>query len=325
MQKLFNDAKNLIDRSHHILLTMHERMDGDDGGSVLALAHHLKRQGKNTTCAIKQGVPKTLKFLPGSHQIKDDIEGNETFELLITFGCSNLHRIGSAKIEQLVLSPMGTSGLKIINIDHHPDNENFGHVNIVDPAKSSVAELVYDFFVHHHWHIDKDIATCLLTGIITDTGSFQHSNTQESTFKAAGELLKKGAKLTTIVRHTFKNKDIVTLKAWGKAMSNLHYNPRQKIILSIVTAQDLEGLDNLPAGAFEGLAETLNAFPEAKFALVLRQEGEIIKASLRTDPFKNVDVAQIAKIFGGGGHKMAAGFSVFGKMIKDEHGKWRVV
>jgi len=316
MQENFDKAKQLIDASNNILLTMHERMDGDDGGSVLALANHLEKQGKNVTCAIKQGVPPALKFLPGSHKILDDID-HENFDLLITFGCSNLRRIGSLKIENLKL--------KIINIDHHPDNENFGDLNIVDPKKSSVAELVYDFFVHHNWHIDKDIATCLLTGIITDTGSFQHSNTESSTLKAAGELMKKGALAGSIIEETYKNKDIKTLKAWGRALSDLHYDPKRKIIYSVITQTDLTELGQLPQSAFEGMAETLNTYPEAKFAMFLRQEGDIIKGSLRTDPFKHSDVSAIAKIFGGGGHKMAAGFSVAGKLVRDEAGKWRVV
>src|SRR3989338_7315355 len=190
MQENFDKAKQLIDASNNILLTMHERMDGDDGGSVLALAHHLEKQGKTVTCAIKQGVPPALKFLPGSHKILDDITHNN-FDLVIACGCSNKQRCGSEKIMAL--------RAPLINIDHHPDNENFGDLNIVDSKKSSVAELVYDFFIHHNWKIDKDIATCLLTGIITDTGSFQHSNTQVSTLKAAGELMKKGALAGSII------------------------------------------------------------------------------------------------------------------------------
>lgn len=335
MQQAFNDAKQLINSSNHILLTMHERMDGDDGGSVLALARHLEKQGKNVTCAIKQGVPKALEFLPGSHKIQDDFDEHAEYDLLIAFGCSNLDRTGNPKILNHKSSAKGalpasgwgsTSGGKIpiINIDHHPDNENFGHVNIVDAKKSSVAELVYDLFLHHSWPIDKDIATCLLTGIIADTGSFQHSNTQASTLKVASELMRKGASAEKIFRHTFK-KDPQVLKAWGKALSNLHYDEKRKIIYSVMTEKDLENLGQLPKSAFEGLAETLNTFPEAKFAMFLRQEGDIIKGSLRTDPFKKTDVAQIAKIFGGGGHKMAAGFSVAGRLVKNEGGRWRVI
>ena len=316
MQENFNKAKQLIDSSDNILLTMHERMDGDDGGALLAIGAHLRKNGKKTFYAIKKGVPPSLAFLPDSHLVQDDIDGGN-FNLLITFGCSTLHRTGSEKIQNL--------RTKIINIDHHPDNQMFGDINLVDPAKSSVAELVYDFFLHNGWPINKHIAECLLTGIITDTGCFIHSNTQKSTLEAAGNLMKKGALAEKIIGQTFKAKNLNTLKAWGRALANLNYDPKTKIIYSFITDNDLNELGQLPKSAFEGLAETLNTYPEAKFAMFLRQDGEVIKGSLRTEPFKKTDVSGIAKLFGGGGHKMAAGFSVSGKLVRDEAGKWTVV
>jgi phosphoesterase RecJ-like protein len=297
---------------------MHERMDGDDGGAVLAMGHQLKAMAKNPTQAIKRGVPPQLAFLPGSHNILDDIE-HENFDLLITFGCATKDRTGSQKILQL--------SCPTINIDHHPDNSFFGDVNIVDKSKSSVAELVYDFFVWNDWKVTKDVATCLLTGIISDTGSFRHSNTQESTLKAAAELMNKGALTDKIIKQTFQNKTPTVLKAWGKAMENSHYDSERRIIYSVMTEEDLEAIGDLPASSFEGFVETLNTVPDAKLALFLRQDGEIIKGSLRSGDRapKNVDVSKIAQLFGGGGHKQAAGFSVAGKLVRDKHGKWKIL
>jgi phosphoesterase RecJ-like protein len=316
MEQEFKNAKGLIEKSNRILLTMHERMDGDDGGSILAMHRQLENMGKTVTSAIKQGVPPTLQFLPGSQKIQDDIE-HEEFDLLITFGCSDLDRCGSQKITKLTIP--------IINIDHHPDNTNFGHINLVDAGKSSVAELTYDFFIYSSWPINKEAATCLLTGIITDTGSFMHSNTKESTLKVAADLVSKGAQVSKIARQTSKNKNPTVLKAWGKAMENSFYDSQNKIIYSVMTEKDLKEIGQLPPAAFEGFAETLNTVPEAKFAMFLRQEGNIIKGSLRSDKFKNADVSKIAKLFGGGGHKLAAGFSVIGRLMKDEKGKWKVI
>ncbi len=342
MHQEFSQAKKLIEGSRRILLTMHERMDGDDGGALLAMGHHLEKMGKSVTYAIKKGVPPTLAFLPGSEKIIDDIDPvrgrpaaesgtasaalgrltfngveHHNFDLLITFGCSAINRTGSLKIENLKV--------KIINIDHHPDNNHFGHVNIVDHTKSSVAELVYDFFLFNQWPITKEIATCLLTGIITDTGSFMHSNTQSSTLKTAAALMRKGAHVSKIIKHTFKSKSPFVLKAWGKAIENSFYDTKNKIIYSVMTETDLQEFEKLPQAAFEGFTEMLNTLPEAKFAMFLRQDGGIIKGSLRSDIFKNIDVSKIAHVFGGGGHKLAAGFSVAGKLMKDEGGKWRVV
>ena len=316
MEKEFQQAKDLIERSHKILLTMHERMDGDDGGALLAMGHQLEKMAKVVTYAIKKGVPPTLSFLPGADKIQDDIE-HENFDLLITFGCSSKERCGSTKIFNLKSL--------ILNIDHHPDNTNFGHVNIVDHKKSSVAELIYEFFIWNKWLITKDIATCLLTGIVTDTGSFMHSNTQSSTFHTAAQLMRKGAHINKIIKHTYNSKSPEVLRAWGKAMENSYYDEKHKIIYSVMTEKDLAEFQSLPQAAFEGFVETLNTLPEAKFAMFLRQDGKIIKGSLRSDIFKNIDVSKIAHIFGGGGHKLASGFSVEGKLMKDEAGKWKVI
>ena len=316
MQEDFKKATDLINASDKILLTMHERMDGDDGGALLAVGNFLESVGKKVIYTIKGGVAVNLEFLPGSQKIKD-VFLPENFDLLITFGCSSLARTGNPKILNLKS--------QILNIDHHPDNQNFGDVNIVDAKKSSVAELIYDFFIFNNWEINKDIATCLLTGIITDTGSFMHSNTQSSTLEVAGQLMKKGAHVTKIIKHTYKSKSPNILKAWGKAMENSYYDAKHKIIYSVMTDKDLAEFEKLPGGAFEGFAETLNTMPEAKFAMFLRQDGNVIKGSLRSDIFKNVDVSEIAKVFGGGGHKLASGFSVVGKLNKDESGKWRVL
>ena len=317
MEQEFKKAKDLIESSTSILLTMHERMDGDDGGSVLALAEELEKQGKQITVAIKKGVPPTLAFLPNSTIVRDDIWPDEAFDLVIACGCSTLDRTGSINIQNL--------NAPVLNIDHHPDNTRFGEVNLVYPEKSSVAELVFDFFNFCKWKITKDIATCLLTGIITDTGSFMHSNTQSSTLEAAAKLMKKGAQISNIVGHTFKSKTPQVLKAWGRALQNSYYDDKHKIIYSVMTEKDLNEIGYLPQSAFEGLAETLNTIPEAKFAMFLRQDGSIIKGSLRSDIFKNADVAKIAKLFGGGGHKLAAGFSVAGKLSKEPDGKWKII
>jgi phosphoesterase RecJ-like protein len=323
MKEHFQQAKNLINNSNRILLTMHERMDGDDGGALLAMFKHLVGEGKKVSAAIKHGVPHSLAFLPGSTKIVDDID-NTDYDLVVVFGCSELKRTGSLKIENLPVRQAGLK-LKIINFDHHPDNKHFGQVNIVDPKKSSVSELVYDFFNSCGWKIDKEIATCLLTGIITDTGSFMHSNTTPSTLETAAELMRKGAQVSKIIKHTFKSKTPQMLKAWGKAIENSFYDVKNKIIYAVMTDQDLNEIGKLPAAAFDGLVETLNTVPEAKFAMFLRQEGDIIKGSLRSDIFKNIDVSQIARSFGGGGHKLAAGFSVVGKLERDSSGKWRVI
>ncbi len=317
MDKDFNSALSLLSESKRILLTMHERMDGDDGAATTALALHLEHQAKHITHCIKGGVPKQLRFLPRSDKVVSELQ-DMNFDLILISGCSTKDRCGIPEVISNTVIP-------VINIDHHPDNTHFGTVNIVDPHKSSVAEIVYNLFIHAKWKITPQIATCLLTGIFTDTGSFMHSNTQASTLHAAGQLMRKGANTYTIAKHTYKGKTAQVLKAWGKALQNTHYDERKKMIYSVITDRDLQELGSLPQATFEGLVETLNKVPEAKYAVFIRQDGNVIKGSLRSDPAKGIDVSKIAKIFGGGGHRYASGFSVVGKLHKDKAGLWHVI
>lgn len=316
MNDNFSKAKDLINKSNRILLTTHERTDGDDFGTISAFALQLEKAGKQVTKCVTGGVPDNLKFMPGNEKAVEQIT-DDNFDLLIISGCSVKTRVGNERITTLPIP--------VLNIDHHPDNTLYGDVNVVDAKKSSVAELAYDFFKFCSWEITADIATCLLTGIFTDTGSFMHSNTGASTLIVAADLMKKGARLDKIAQHTYKGKSAETLKAWGAAINNTFYDADKKIIYSVITEEDMEGLGDAAGSTFEGFVETLNKVPEAKFAMFLKQDGDTIKGSLRSDPHKGINVGHIAKLLGGGGHMWASGFSVLGKLEKDKAGKWQVI
>lgn len=312
----FEQAKQLLDQASSVLLTTHERTDGDDLGSVLALAHHLKNQGKNVAVVVKGGVPAQLEYLPLSEIVSEELP-QEHFDALVISGCSVPQRVNHEGILAL--------DLPTLNLDHHPDNKMYGNVNVVESAKSSVAELTYDFFKFCDWEITHEIALCLLTGIVTDTGVFMHSNTQASTLAAAAELMQKGARVSTVTKHTYEGKGIADLRAWSRAMENAHYDEKKQMIYSIITAEELDALGNPPMSAFEGVVETLNKVPEAKFAMFLKQDSDKIKGSLRSEDHKGVNVQEIAQTLGGGGHKLAAGFSVLGTLARNGEGKWEVV
>jgi bifunctional oligoribonuclease and PAP phosphatase NrnA len=312
----FDSAREALEKAGTVLLTTHERTDGDDLGSVLAMAHHLQSSGKNIHVVVKGGVPEQLRYLPGS-DIVTEIFPEGKIDVAVISGCSNISRVGLPELENL--------NATIINIDHHPDNSLYADINVVDAAKSAVAELTFDFFEHTGWPITSAIATCLLTGIITDTGVFMHSNTKDTTLNAAANLMRKGARISTITKHTYQGKNIEGLKAWSKALENAQYDPAQRMIYTILTEEELSDMGNPPLEYFEGIVETLNKVPEARFALFLKQDQNMIKGSLRSDPHKGVNVKEIAHLFGGGGHKWAAGFSVVGKLEKTDQGRWQVI
>ncbi len=309
----FKKAQELIDKSQVIFLTTHEGTDGDDLGSLLATFFYLKHLGKTPIARVKGGVPANLSFLPGILEVGDEFENTET-DLLVTFGCNKLERTGQRILAQ-IKAP-------IINFDHHPDNTDFGAVNVVDPDTAAVAELIYYFFKNQEVEIDQKMATCLLTGIFTDTGGFKHSNTSAKALEAAAELLKKGARIDKIALQTMGKKRPSTIKAWSRGLENARFDSEKKMVFSVMTEDDLREIGATDED-LDGFVELLNNMPQSKFALLLRQDGEVVKGSLRSEPDKKVDVSKIAKSFGGGGHKLAAGFKIKGKLKRSDDA-WQI-
>jgi phosphoesterase RecJ-like protein len=301
----FKKALDLIHKSEKIFLTTHEGTDGDDLGSALAMVGFLQELGKKIQIVIKGGVPNNLLFLPKSNEVSENFDLSS--DLVITFGCNKIERTGFRQLQ--------STKLPIINFDHHPDSTNFGTVNIVDPSTAAVAELIYYFLNFAEAKISKDMATCLLTGIFTDTGGFKHSNTTSEVLEVAADLLKKGARIDKIALHTMGKKRPQAVKAYAKGLENARFDLEKKMVFSVLTEDDLKEIGASDED-LDGFVELLNNMPQARFALLLRQDGEVVKGSLRSEPQKKVDVSKIAKSFGGGGHKLASGFKVKGKLIR---------
>lgn len=309
----FQEAEEFINNKNNFILATHIRTDGDDLGSMLAMTHVLEKLNKKTAPAAVGGIPKNLLFLPKQNLVTEDIPTSE-YDGIILFGCCDPTRTHIKKIID--------SGIPILNIDHHPDNQFYGQVNIVDINKSSVAELMFDFIKFLKVEISPQIACCLLTGIITDTGSFMHANTTAETLKAASELLKYGAHIEKINKSAFRNKNPDALKAWGKAIENIKIGNNAAVC--VISEEDLQGIEISGGDTFNGFADILNAIPEIDYSLFIKQDGELIKGSIRSNENKNVNVSEIAKIFGGGGHKLASGFAIKGRVSKAGGEKWKI-
>lgn len=303
----FKKAWELMLNSSNIFMTTHESTDGDDLGSLLAIKKILEDRGKTVTAAVKKGVPLTLRFLVGSNSVHSDFVASD-YDLVITFGCGRIERPGFSELKK--------TKAEIINFDHHPDNTKFGIVNVVEPKTAAVAELIYYFLDYNGVEIDHQVATCLLTGIFTDTGGFKHANTTAEVLEVAAVLLKRGARIDKISAFTFGQKKPQTIKAWSRGLENTRFDPDRKMVYSVLTESDLKELGAAEED-LQGFIDMLNHIPQAKFAMVLRQDGEVIKGSLRSEETKDTDVSKIAKSFGGGGHKLAAGFKIKGKLTKD--------
>jgi len=312
----FQKARNLIEQHRNVLIVSHEYTDGDDLGSVLALGQVLQGWGKQVFMIAKGGVPDSLLFLPGQNEVMEHLtpEIIADCDLLVTCGCGDISRLGLALLDAWQKP--------ILNIDHHHDTKMFGTINVWDETAAANCELLYLMFLEWGVEITKPIALALLTGIFTDTGGFRHANVTAQTLEVAAELLRKGAKLDLVSRFTFFQKDLPKLRAWAVAIENARFDPERGIVYTVITEEDLRKV-SAEEDDLEGIVELLNTVPEAKYSMLLKQRGDEVKGSLRSEVYKGVDVSEIARTFGGGGHKLAAGFKFKGRIERTPEG-WKI-
>lgn len=309
-----------IQKARNVLVITHQNPDGDAVGSALAFSHYFDRVKKPHQIYCQTAAPESFSFLPGIERIKSDqsVFKNGLAETLLVLDSGDLEYAGISKV-----LPELSKAPTIINIDHHPTNNNFGHFNLVETDASSTTDIIFRLFDYHREKITKDIATCLLCGIVTDTGSFSNLATTPQALSSAAELLIRGAQSRRIISNTLSNYSLTTLKLWGKALSRLSKNSESKFVTTVITRQDINECGGNEKEV-EGIANFLNSLDDANVILVLQeQEDGKIKGSLRTTR-PDVDVSQLAKVLGGGGHKKAAGFTIPGK-IKETKSGWKVV
>jgi len=319
MQDFSKDFKTLnyvIKQSDNILLFAHTHPDGDTAGSVLALKEYAKTLGKNADIACFDSFPPFVTSIISETFIHPDELDLKKYQLVIA--CDSVER-GFKEIQPKLLENQ-----VIAILDHHENVSVQGDINISDPSFSSVCEIIYDFFVINKIEISKKIATSLLLGILFDTGTFQHANTSSKIMKVASELIKKGAPLTKINSLIFSNKSLPTLKLWGRALERSRINKENGLIASYLTLRDIKECE-ADSEDIAYISSILNTVPGTRFALILSEkENGKIKGSLRSEEYKGVDVSEIASQFGGGGHKLASGFEIEGKILETAEG-WEII
>lgn len=312
----FHTLNYTITGCDSILLFAHTRPDGDTVGSVLALKEYIKSLGKKVTIACYDEVHPYLDSFYREPFIHPDKLNLGDYKLVIA--TDSVER-GFEKI----LPKLNSDQITVI-IDHHPDIKITADVKIVDPSFSSVCEIIYNFFSSQDIEITQEMSTYLMLGILNDTGMLQHSNTTSHVLGIISTLMKKGAPMGKIINTTFNNKKISTLKLWGLAFERARINPENGMIISVLTKKDLEefGADNEDIAQ---VATILNTVPGTKFSLILSERNDgIIKGSLRSEKYKGVNVSELAAQFGGGGHVLASGFEIKGKLVETKNG-WEIV
>lgn len=300
-------AKQIHDQimqSNQILLIPHKNPDGDACGAVSALGTYIKNYQKKVDIFCVTPVPEQLRGLALMDEVTTDPRIWDTqYDTIIVCDSGDPEYAGVSQY----LKKNNTA--TIVVIDHHATNTHFGDINLVSLTHSSTCELLYDYFTHNRIDITPDMATALLCGIIYDTGSFTNSATSKRSLGIAGSLVKQGGSMKEVIECLYNNKHVHTLRLWGKALSNLHYDHELDIVSLSVSIEDMLscGVDEESA---DGIANFMNTLKDGKIHIVFREKPDnVVKVSMRTTR-DDVDVSQIAKSFGGGGHKKAAGFTI---------------
>lgn len=308
--KLFD----LLAGKSRLLVVAHQKPDGDTLGATTAMTHWLNKQGKDVTLFCLDKPLPHFSFLDHFHDFTSDPKVFDLqYDALVVLDCSTLPYAGIHKLVEKL-----PAGYLTINIDHHNSNDLFGDFNLVDETASSTAEIVADFFKVNNQTIDAAMATSLMVGIMNDTTYFTNAATSIHSMELTSELLSAGARSSEVAKAMFKNKNAKTLNLWGKALARLKHNPELNLATTYLKQEDLAKADT-NAGATEGLINFLNTIcGGAESIMVLTQANEdTIKGSLRS---VRTDVSKIAKLFGGGGHKLASGFTMPGRIVETEKG-----
>lgn len=296
----FSQIQNLFNNSRSVLVGTHNNPDGDGIGSMLALNYAFKKSGITADLFCQDPPPAELNFLPYWHKIKTNYP-QKRYDVIVALDYGDFNRTGIVLEPENIYTPL-------ITIDHHSAGRHRGHIQVIDPTLSSTSEIIYHFFRGNNIGIDNNIATCLLTGIFTDTGGFRHSNTSRGVLEIVGELLSKGGDLNKITLNAQGIKSQKYSRLWGEILNSLNFIEGIGMVFAIVTQDQLRRY-NTSKENLDGIANMMCAIPETKFSLFLVEEPNgNLRGSLRSEEFKKVDVSQIAKIFNGGGHKLASGF-----------------
>ena len=299
------------------MVTTHCNPEGDALGSSLALALFLKQLGKNARVVIHDPIPYFLEFLPEKNIIFQSETINERFDVICVCDCGDIARTGYFK-NPAPGEKINAPAAEVINIDHYVTNKNFGTVNWIEGEASATGEMIYDLIHAMKGTITPEIATAIYTAVITETGSFHYSNTTPKMFKIASECAEKGIDVNLIARGIFDTSSKGRLALLAKVLETLEISNEGKVANVFVTI-DMFKKTETTAEDTEDFISFPRSVKGVEVAILFRENNpKEVKVSLRAQ--QDLDVSEIAGLFGGGGHKKAAGCSVQGSLpqVKQE-------
>ncbi len=292
---ILEEIKQKIEKANSIILLTHEMPDGDAVGSTIAMYIALKRMGKNVDMII-ENCPRTYDFLPFRNEIKEK-GTQDKYDLTIALDCSDIKRLNG-------FSNYFETAKDRIVIDHHGSNTMFGDINFVNPVSPACCQILVLVLEYLGVEIDKEIGTCILAGIITDTGGFKYEAVTAETFELVAQLINKGINVSNVYKKVLQMISRSSFELRKIAMNRLEFLEEGKISFTYITKKDEEAW-NAVTGEHEGIVEMARDIEGVEVAVFLRETENGYKASLRSNNY--VNVSDICLMLGGGGHPKAAG------------------
>ena len=299
----YSKLNDIIKSSKNILIISHVNPDGDTLGSMCGLyCTILDNFKKKCDMVAISKIPDVYSYLPHLSEVKnvDDLDKSREYDLVINVDVAALDRACDAKI-------LFEKAKFTVNIDHHKTNNAYGNLNFINPDASSTGEVLFGCFENMNWKVNLDCAICLYTAILTDTGSFRFDNTKPSTFEVASKLVEIGVQPSDIYKKVYESDSKTLVMFQAHCISKAKFLEDDKIAYTLVYKKDME---KFSAGddCMEGLTEKLRAIVTTRIAFVAKEmKSGGTKISMRS---KFADVAEICSVFGGGGHKFAAGCTI---------------
>lgn len=297
----FEKFQGQIEESDNFVITVNL----DQGVEIDKLRYTVEDNTVNIIVIPKKGKVKKSQITFG--------EGERPYDLIVVVDTADTALLGSVYSDHVDLFTQ----LPVLNVDHHISNTRYGQLQLIDPTAASATEVLYNWFLSNpDWtpHITPDMATLLLTGLITDTRSFQNPNTTPRSLEVAAELLEKGARQQEIIQHIYKTKPLSTLKIWGRALNRIQMDAVAGIVWSAISREDLQEMGATSKETHGILDELISTIPNADIHVLFTEMEDAsgtIKGSMRSSAA--IDCSRLAaECFGGGGHPRASGFRIKG-------------
>ena len=297
------DISGAIERAERVFLITHLNPDGDAIGSLLACSAYLKKGNRFITVYMQDPVPKNFRFLPGVDMVVHDLAPlkGSRYDVCLVLDSTDWERVGGRPDSDIDL---GT----IINIDHHVSNRGFGDLNLVDPGASATAEIIFDILSGLNGPLAEDVATCIYTGIMSDTGCFTYSNTNARAFEISRTLVEWGVRPDMVAEQINESYPIARLEMLREALNTLEFSD-DMTIGAMTISQEMFQKTNSGPDIIEDFIDYPRFVAGVKVAVLFRElpEGGY-KVSFRSR--SSLDVSKVAAHFGGGGHTNASGCTV---------------